>query len=143
MMLTQSNSQLNSNTLADGEYYVFTKQEEGKIRLGYTYTTWCGSPSGTYMSFSSVEIGKPLPLSKTDGSPQDQGKLKTFTIDSRNLDLVDDIYIRAKNWLTKIPGQLKYPQLNETADCTPMIIIVKQGVLSALYGKNDFLKFIS
>lgn len=142
-MLTQSNSQLNSNTLADGEYYVFAKQEEGKIRLGYTYTTWCGSPSGTYMSFSSVEIGKPLPLSKTDGSPQDQGKLKTFTIDSRNLDLVDDIYIRAKNWLTKIPGQLKYPQLNETADCTPMIIIVKQGVLSALYGKNDFLKFIS
>lgn len=143
MMLTQSNSQLNSNTLADGEYYVFAKQEEGKIRLGYTYTTWCGSPSGTYMSFSSVEIGKPLPLSKTDGSPQDQGKLKTFTIDSRNLDLVDDIYIRAKNWLTKIPGELKYPQLNETADCTPMIIIVKQGVLSALYGKNDFLKFIS
>jgi hypothetical protein len=143
MMFTQSNSQLNSNILADGEYYVFTKQEEGKIRLGYTYTTWCGSPSGTYMSFSSVQLGKPLPLSKTDGSQHDQGKLKTLKIDSRNLDLVDDIYTRAKNWLTKMPGELKYPQLDETADCQPMIIVVKQGVLSALYEKDDFLRLLS
>lgn len=143
MMLTQSNSQLNSNTLADGEYYVFTKQEGEQIRLGYTYTTWCGSPSGTYMSFSSVEIGKPLPLSKTDGSQHDQGQLKILRIDSRNLDLVDDIYTRAKNWLTKMPSELKYPQLNEAADCTPMIIVVKQGILSAVYGKDEFLKAIS
>lgn len=142
-MLTQSNSQLNSNLLADGEYYVFTKQDKETIRLGYTYTTWCGSPSGTYMSFSSVEIGKPLPLSKTDGSQHDQGQLKTLKIDRRNIDLVDDIYTRAKNWLKKIPGELKYPQLDETADCTPMIIVVKKGILSAVYGKDEFLKALS
>ena len=143
MMLTQSNSQLNSNILADGEYYVFTKKEEEIIRLGYTYTSWCGSPSGTYMGFSSVEIGKPLFLSKTDGSQHDQGQLKILKIDSRNIDLVDDIYIRAKNWLTKMRGELKYPQLDETADCIPMIIVVNQGILSAIYGKNDFLKSLS
>jgi hypothetical protein len=90
-----------------------------------------------------VEIGKPLPLSKTDGSQHDQGQLKSLTIDSRNLDLIDDIYTRAKNWLTKMPGELKYPQLNETADCKPMIIIVNQGVLSAIYGKDKFLKIVS
>lgn len=142
-MLTQSNSQINCKTLADGEYYVFTKQEGEKIRLGYTYTTWCGSPSGTYMSFSSVEIGKPLPLSKTDGSQHDQGQLKSLTIDRRNLDLIDDIYNRAIKWLTKMPGELKYPQLDETADCKPMIIIVKQGVLSAIYEKDNFLQLLS
>ncbi|WP_155897944.1 hypothetical protein [Allocoleopsis franciscana] len=63
-------------------------------------------------------------------------------IDRRNLDLVDDIYKRAINWLTKMPDELKYPQLNETADCKPMIIIVKQGVLSALYEKDNFLKAV-
>lgn len=143
MMLTQSNSQLTCNTLADGEYYVFTKQEGEKIRLGYTYTTWCGSPSGTYMSFSSVQLGKALSLSKTDGSQHDQGQLKSLKIDRRNLNLVDDIYTRAMNWLTKMQRELKYPQLNETADCKPMIIIVNQGVLSALYEKDNFLKAVS
>lgn len=142
-MLTQSNSQLNSNILADGEYYVFTKQEEDEIRLGYTYTSWCGSPCGTYMSFSSVEIGKPLSLSKTDGSQHDQGNLKTLKIDKRNLNLVDDVYTRAKNWLTKMRSELQYRQLDETADCTPMIIVINQGVLSALYGKDEYLKSFS
>ena len=142
-MLTQSTFQINCKTLSDGEYYVFTKQEGEKIRLGYTYTTWCGSPSGTYMSFSSVEIGKPLPLSKTDGSQHDQGKLKSLTIDRRNLDLIDDIYNRAINWLTKMQRELQYAQLDETADCKPMIIIVNQGILSAIYGKAEFLKAVS
>jgi len=143
MMLTQFNSRINSNILVDGEYYVFTKQEEKIIRLGYLYTTWCGSPCGIYMSFSSVDLGKTLSLSQTNGSQHDQGKLKTLEIDRRNLDLVDDIYTRAKNWLVKMRGELKYPQLDETADCTPMIIVVNQGVLSAVYGKDEFLTALS
>lgn len=143
MIVTQSNYRVNADIVRDGEYYVFSKQEGGQIRLGYIYTTWCGSPCGTYMSFSAVAIGKPLTLVKIGNSQSDQGQIKTLKIDSQNLDLVDDIYNRSTSWLKKMRRELKYPHLDESADCTPAIIVVKNGILSAFYQKDDYLKMFS
>jgi len=134
-----SNSQLNSEILADGEYYVFGKQEGEKIYVGYTYTTWCGSPCGMHMSFSSAELGKPLPLIRTAYSQHDKGQLKTFSFDSRNPRLIDDVYNRALSWLNQMQRGLKHPQLDESASCTPAVIQVNRGVLSSFCGKEDYL----
>lgn len=138
-MITDSNSRLNSEILADGEYYAFGKQEGEKIRLGYIYTTWCGSLYGTYMSFSSVELGKPLPLVRIGHSQYDKGQLKTFSFDSKNLRLIDDVYNRAMNCLNQMQCELKYPQLDESVGCIPVIIQVNHGALSILCGKEDYL----
>ena len=139
MMITDSNSRLNSEILADGEYYVFGKQEGEKIRLGYIYTTWCGSLYGMYMSFSAVELGKPLPLVTINHSQYDNGQLKTFSFDSRNLKLIDDVYNRAMAWLNQMQCELKYPQLDESAGCRPVIIQINRGVLSTLCEKENYL----
>jgi hypothetical protein len=138
MFVTQSYSLLNSNILKDGEYYVFSKQEGEKIRLGYIYTTWCGSRYGMYMSFSSVELGKPLPLVRIGHSQYDKGQLKTLSFDSRNPNLIDDVYNRAMNWLNQMQRELKYPQLDESVGCTPVVIQVNKGVLSTFCGKEDY-----
>lgn len=140
MMITQSIFRVNSEIVRDGEYYVCSKQKGDKIRLGYIYKTWCGSPCGTYMSFSAVEIGKPLSLIKIGNSQYDQGQLKTFSFDSRNLALVDDVYNRSISWIKNLQRELKYPQLDESVGCTPAVIVVNQGILSAFYGREDFLK---
>jgi hypothetical protein len=139
MIFTQSNSLLNSEILGDGEYYVLSKQEGEKIRLGYIYTTWCGSRYGMYMSFSSVELGKPLPLVRIGHSQYDKGQLKIFSFDSRNLNLIDDVYNRAMSWLNQMQRELKYPQLDESAGCRPAVIQVNRGVLSIFCGKEDYL----
>jgi hypothetical protein len=139
MMITDSNSRLNSEILADGEYYVFGKQEGEKIRLGYIYTTWCGSRYGMYMSFSSVELGKPLPLVTIGHSQHDKGQLKTFSFDSRNHRLIDDVYNRAMNCLNQMQRELKYPQLDESVGCIPVVIQVNNRVVSTLCGKEDYL----
>jgi hypothetical protein len=139
MVFTQSNSRLNSEILRDGEYYVFGKQEGEKILLGYIYTTWCGSRYGLYMSFSSVELGKPLSLVKIGHSESDKGQLKTFSFDSRNFRLIDDVYNRAISYLNQMRCELKYPQLDESANCIPVVIQVTNGVLSTLCGKEDYL----
>lgn len=141
-MLTPASSQYDSDILTDGEYYVFTKQEEETIRLGYAYTTWCGLVCGNYLRFLLVELGKPIALIKTEGGQQEPGRLKTLRIDRRNISLVDQVYNRAQNLLTKMRAELKYSQLDETTDCIPMIIVVNQGILSALYRKDDFLMFL-
>lgn len=143
MRFAPSNSQHKSKILKDGEYYVFAKAEAEKISLGYIYTTWAGSPCGTVMRFSVVEIGKPLSLSQTEGSQQDQGQLKLLSIDHRNPDLVDEVYTSANNFLTKMRDELKYPQLDETTDCLPMIMVVEEGKLVALYSKEGFLNSFS
>ena len=142
-MLHPTSSQTHSNILTDGEYYVFAKQEEETIRLGYTFTTWCGLVCGTHMRFLAVEIGKPLALIKAEVVQQEQGTLKTLKIDKRNLSLVDDIYERSEKVIINMRRELKYPQLDETTDCTPMIIVVNQGILAAVYGKDDFLQSFS
>ncbi|MBD0346428.1 MAG: hypothetical protein ICV63_16705 [Coleofasciculus sp. Co-bin14] len=134
-----SNSRLSNEILADGEYYVFTKQEGEKISLGYIYTTWCGSPRGMHMKFSLIELGKPLSLVSLGDSQCDKGQLKTFNFDSRQLLLIDDVYNRAMSWLNKMQREFKYPQIDESRGCIPAVIIVKKGVLSAFYGKDDFL----
>jgi len=143
MMVTKSNVRVNSEIVRDGEYYVFSKQKGGNIRLGYIYTTWCGSPCGIYMSFSAVELGQPLTLVNIGNSPSDKGQIKTLKIDSRNLDLVDDIYNRSMSWLEKMRRELKYAHLDESADCTPAIVVVDKGILSAFYWKDDYLKMFS
>ena len=143
MIVIQSNYRVNSEILADGEYYVFSKPEKGRIRLGYIYNSWCGSPYGTYMSFSEIERGKPLSLVKIGTSKCDRGQLKTLKIDSRNIELVDDIYNRSMSWLKKMQRELKYPQLDESAGCTPMVIVVNKGLLSACYEKDDYLQMLS
>jgi hypothetical protein len=140
MIFTQSNSRLNSEILRDGEYYAFSKQEGEKIRLGYIYTTWCGSRYGMYMNFFSVELGKPLSLARTGHSQYDKGQLKTFSFDSRNPNLIDDVYNRALAWLNKMQAELKYPQIDESAGAIPAVIVVNKGALSALYEKDDFSK---
>lgn len=140
MKFPHANSWLNSDILGDGEYYVFSQQEE-KIRLGYIYTTWCNSPYGTYMKFSSVELGQPLPLVITSDSQYDKGQIKIFKFDSRNLQLIDDVYIRAMSWLNKMHRELKYSYLDETKGCIAAVIQVNQGVLSAFYSrKEDYFK---
>lgn len=95
MIFPPSNSQPNSDILEDGEYYVLSKQEGEEIRLGYIYSTWCGSPCVMHMRFYSVEIGKPLFLVVSDNSQPDKGQIKTFNFDSRNLRLIDDVYNRS------------------------------------------------
>ena len=140
MIFTQSNSRLHSEILGDGEYYAFSKQEGEKIRLGYIYTTWCGFRYGMYMNFFSVELGKPLPLIRTGHSQYDQGQLKTFSFDSRNFNLIDDVHNRAMTWLNKMQAELKYPQLDESAGAIPAVIVVNRGALSAFYEKDDFSK---
>lgn len=139
MMITESNSRLNCETLADGEYYAFCKQEGEKIHLGYIYTTWCGSRYGMYMSFSSVELGKPLSLVRVGHSQYDKGQLKTFSFDSRNPNLIDDVYNRAMSWLNQMRRELKYPQIDESQGCIPVVIQVNNGVLSTFCGKDDYL----
>ena len=37
-------------------------------------------------------------------------------------------------------GELKYPQVDESAGCTIAIIQVNQGILCNLYDKDSFLK---
>ena len=139
MIFPPSNSQPNSDILGDGEYYVLSQQEGEEIRLGYIYSTWCGSPCVMHMRFCSVEIGKPLFLVISDNSQPDKGEIKTFNFDSRNLRLIDDVYNRGLSWLNQMPGELDYPQLDEIADCTIAVIVVNKGVLSAFYSKDDFL----
>ncbi len=139
MIITESNSRLNCETLRDGEYYALCKQEGEKIRLGYIYTTWCGSPCGMHMQFSSVELGKPLPLVRIGHSQYDKGQLKTFSFDSRNPNLIDDVYNRAMSWLNQMQRELKYPQIDESRGCTPAVIQVNEGVLSTFCGKQDYL----
>lgn len=138
MMITESISRLNSEILGDGEYYALCKQEGEKISFGYVYTTWCGSPCGMYMSFSSVELGKPLPLVRIGHSQYDKGQLKIFRFDSRNLNLIDDVYNRAISFLNQMQRDLKYPQLDESTGCVPGVIQVNRGVLSTLCGKEEY-----
>jgi hypothetical protein len=139
MSFTQSKSRLlNSEILGDGEYYAFSQQQGEKIRLGYIYTTWCGYPYGMHIKFSFVELGKPLPVVSVGDSQDDKGQLKTFSFDSRNLNLIDDVYNRAMSWLNKMRRELKYPQLDESVGCTPAVIVVNKGALCAFYGKENF-----
>lgn len=150
MIFSQPNSRLHSDILEDGDYYVFSKQGEGKICLGYLYHTWCGSPYGMsyspvepygmYMHCSPVELGKPLPLVQVGDSHHDRGQLKTFKFDSRNILLVDDVCNRAMIWLNYMQRNLKYPHIDESTSCKPMVIQVTQGVLFAHYEKDEFLK---
>jgi hypothetical protein len=140
MMITDSKSRLNSEILADGEYYVFGKQEGEKIRLGYIYTTWCGFRCEMYMNFFSVELGKPLSLVRIGHSQSDKAQLKTFSFDSRNPNLIDNAYNRAMAWLNKMQAGLKYPQLDESAGPVPAVIVVNKGALSAFCEKDDFSK---
>lgn len=140
MIFTQSNSRPNFEILGDGEYYVLSKQEGEKIRLGYIYTTWCGSCYGMYMNFFSVELGKPLPLIRIGHSQYDKAQLKTFSFDSRNPNLIDDVYNRAMSWLNQMQHELKYPQLDESAGTIPAVIVVNKGALSAFYENDDFSK---
>ncbi|HEY9726994.1 MAG TPA: hypothetical protein V6D50_11155 [Chroococcales cyanobacterium] len=139
MIFTQSNSRLNSEILRDGEYYAFSKEEGEKICLGYIYTTWCGSHYGMYINFFSVGLGKPLSLVRSGHSQSDKGQLKTFSFDSRNPKLLDDVYNRAIAWLNKMQAGLKYPQLDESAGCRPVVIQINRGVLSTLCEKKDYL----
>lgn len=139
MMFTHSNARLNSDILGDGEYYVFSRPEE-KSCLGYIYTTWCNSPCGVYMKFFSVELGKPLPLVATSESKSDKGQLESFSFDSRNPDLISDVYSRAMDWLNRLRSELKYPELDESQGCRAVVIRVNQGVISALYSKEEYLE---
>ena len=139
MKFTSSNSLLVSDFLGDGEYYVFSQQEE-PFCIGYIYTTWCNSPYGMYMKLSTVEIGKPLPLVIVGDSNCDKDQLKRFRFDSRNLQLIDDVYSRAMSWLNKMQSELKYPYLDESKGCIATVIQVEQGVLSGYYRKDDYLK---
>jgi hypothetical protein len=95
-------------------------------------------PDGIYMHCSPVELGKPLPLVQLGDSHHDRGQLKTFKFDSRNLLLVDDVYKRAMIWLDGMQCNLKYPHIDESKSCKPMIIKVTKGILSAYYSKEDF-----
>ncbi len=137
---TQSNPGFNCEILEDGEYYVFSQQKEQEIRLGYVYTTWCGSPYGMHIKLSPVGLGKPLPLFRTGDSEYDIGQLKIFNVDSRNILLIDDVYKHAMSWLKKTRRKCQYPQIDESLRCTAAIIQVNQGILSAFYGKDDYLK---
>jgi hypothetical protein len=140
MSFPQSKPGLNSEILVDGEYYAFSQQQGDKICLGYIYTTWCGNPCGRYIQFSSVKLGEQLSLVSIGNSQDDKGQLKTFSFDSRNLHLIDDVYNRAMSWLNKMQCELRYPQLDESAGCIPAVIVVNQGALCAFSGKEDFLK---
>ena len=139
MKFTSSNSLLKSDFLGDGEYYVFSPQEE-QFRIGYIYTTWCNSPYGMYMKLANLEIGKPLPLVIIGDSNYDEGQLKMFRFDSRNFRLIDDVYSRAMSWLNKMQSEVKYPYLDESKGCIATVIQVEQGVLSGYYRKDDYLK---
>ncbi len=70
----------------------------------------------------------------------DSAVLKTFKIDLGNFLLMDDAYKRAVSWIYKIERELKYPHLSESVSCTVAVIQVNQGVLSALYEKDDLYK---
>lgn len=140
MSFPQSNSHFTDKFLGDGVYYVFRQIQGEEIRLGYQYTTWCGSPCGIHIKLSSVELGKPLPLVRSGDSRYDKGQLKTFKIEPGNFLLMDDVYKRAVSWIYKIERELKYPHLSESVSCTVAVIQVNQGVLSALYEKDDLYK---
>ena len=129
----------NYEILENGEYYVFSQQEREKIQLGYLYTTRYSSPSEPYMIFCSVEVGQPLPLVRIGNTQYDQGQIKTFDFDSRNLILIDDAYNCAMSWLDKMQCELKEPQFDESAGCTIAVIQVNKGILSAFYEKEEFL----
>ncbi|HEY9603396.1 MAG TPA: hypothetical protein V6C85_17400 [Allocoleopsis sp.] len=137
MLFIHSNTGLNSDILGDGEYYAFSRPEE-KLRLGYLYTTWCNSPYGVYMKFSSVELEKPLPLIATSETQYDKGQLKSFSLDSRNPRLIDDVYNRAMSWLNQMRSELKYPELDNSNGCTAVVIRVNQGVLTGLYTQDEY-----
>lgn len=122
-----------SEIIKDGEYYVFAQREEGQVRIGYVYTTWCGSQCGMRLDFSLVEIGKPLPLSRTGDSKLDLGQLKMFAFDRRNAALINDVYNRAMSWLHKMRREHKYPQLDVSEGCTIAAIKVHEGILVSLY----------
>lgn len=120
----------NYDILEDGEYYVFSKEEGEVIRIGYLYTSWCRSPCITHLRFCPVNIGKPLPLVISGNSQPDEGQIKAFKFDSRNIRLIDNIYNRALSWLNQMQRELlEYPQLDETTGCKIAVIIVKKGIL--------------
>lgn len=126
------NTEFYSEALKDGEYYIFSKKEKDRICIGYTYTTWCGSPCGMRMEFVSVEIGSPLQLTRTGDSKSDKGQLKAFAFDRRNPALINDVYNRAMHWLQEMRKQQKYPQLDITENCTIAVIQISEGILSSL-----------
>lgn len=125
-----------SEYLRDGDYYVFAKKEEDSLKIGYIYTTWCGSPFGMHIGFSPVEMKKPLPLMRTGDSQCDCGHLKTFLFNQSSSQLAEDIYNRALLWLKKMRQEQINPKLDITQDCTVAILQISQGVVTSLREKG-------
>lgn len=142
-VMTSSNRQPQAPLVGDGEYYAFVKQQGNQLSVGYVYTTWCGSPCGFYMRLCPVGKGKTLPFTRVWDSQKDRGQLKLLPFDSQNSLLIDDVYNRACHWLKEMQRTIQYPQLDESKQSLPMVVVVKQGVLSAVYQKDDYKRICS